>query len=374
MVPEGVRICMQFIDVSAQYRAYQPDIDQAMAAVLAAGQYVLGPEVQTLEERLAKRLGRRHCISCGSGTDALLVSLMAHGIGPGDEVITVPFTWISTAEVIELVGATTVFVDIEPDYFCMDLAACEAAITDRTKAIIPVSLFGQMPDYTALRALAEPRGIAVIEDGAQSFGAMRDGVASCGVPGTIGCTSFFPTKPLSCFGEGGAIFVDDDQVALGLRQIRTHGSIDRTGHHRIGINGRLETVQAAILLAKLPHFDAEIASRQRLAKRYGDALTGLVTVPPVVADGSHVYAQYTIRVPDRDRIQAALRERDIPTAIYYRRGLNEEPAFAHVSVAPGSLPVCEQACGEVLSLPMYPWLPESDQDQVIGAIREVVGA
>jgi UDP-2-acetamido-2-deoxy-ribo-hexuluronate aminotransferase len=360
---------MQFIDVAEQYRRYQGEFDAALAEVLGSGRFVLGPQVKALEERLAAYTGRAHCVSCGSGTDALLMSLMALDIGPGDEVITVPYTWISTAEVIELVRAKTVFCDVDPRSFCLDLASFEAAITPRTKAVIPVSLYGQMPDLQAIQAIADRHGIAVIEDGAQSFGAARGGRRSCGVPGTIGCTSFFPTKTLSCFGEGGAIFVDDAALAERLRRIRTHGSESRGDHRVVGLNGRLETIQAAILLVKLDHFDAELAARRSAAARY-EALLGDAVLRPLVEPGSeHGYGLYTIRHPRREALGEKLKAAGIPFAVYYSNPLHLEPVFAHLGHAAGDFPGTELSGAEGMSLPMHPFLEEGEIETVALAVR-----
>jgi UDP-2-acetamido-2-deoxy-ribo-hexuluronate aminotransferase len=360
---------MQFIDVAQQYQAYRSEIDAAIADALLSGRYVMGPEVAACEERLKAHSGRSHVITCGSGTDALLMALMALEIGPGDEVITVPYTWISSAEVIELVRATTVLVDIEPATFTMDPAALEAAITPRTKAIIPVSLFGQPADMGAINAIAERHGIAVIEDAAQSYGAQQNGRRS-GNLSAIGCTSFFPTKPLSCFGEGGAIFVDDDELAMRLRAIRVHGQRERGLHEFVGLNGRFETLQAAILQVKLDHFDQEVQARAEIGARYGELLSGVpeVTPPPIAAGNTHVYAQYTLRAERRDALRAFLQERDIPTAIYYTVCVHQQPAFARYGFRDDQFPVCLGASAEAISLPMHAFLTAQEQQQVADAI------
>jgi UDP-2-acetamido-2-deoxy-ribo-hexuluronate aminotransferase len=290
------------------------------------------------------------------------------GIGPGDEVVTVPFTWISTAEVIGLVGARPVFVDIEGASYNMDIGLVEAAITPRTKAIMPVSLFGQMPDYEKINQIAARHGVPVIEDGAQSFGATQRGRRSCGVT-AIGSTSFFPAKPLGCYGEGGALFAQDDALAEKMRALRTHGGLKRHEHRLLGTNGRFDTLQAAVLLAKLPHFEWEAQERGRIGGRYSSALAGHAVVPAVAPGNTHVYAQYTIRLPERDQVGERLKKQGIPTAVYYPRCLHQQPVFAKLGHHWGDFPVAERACGEVLSLPMHPFLSESDQDQVIQAIK-----
>jgi UDP-2-acetamido-2-deoxy-ribo-hexuluronate aminotransferase len=362
---------MQFINLQKQYRLYQSEIDAHIHKVLAHGQFVMGPEIAELEALLARYVGVRHCVTVASGTDSLEIALRALKIGPGDEVITVPFTWISSAEVISLVGAKPVFVDIEPRSYNLDLDKVEAAITPRTKALMPVSLFGQMPDYARINGIAARHGLPVIEDGAQSFGATRNGARSCGVT-LIGSTSFFPAKPLGCYGDGGALFTSDDALADTLRAIRTHGGVKRHHHPLLGMNGRFDTLQAAVLLAKLPHFDAEVKARGEIGARYSELLRSVCVVPEVERGNTHVYAQYTIRVPNRDAVAAKLKERAIPTAVYYPKCLHEQPVFASAGCKWGDFPVAEKASREVLSLPMDPFLTEADQQQVVETVKEAV--
>lgn len=362
---------MDFIDLKEQYRRYRANIDARMRRVLEHGQYILGPEVGELEEALARYVGVRHALTVASGTDSLEIALRALDIGPGHEVITVPFTWISTAEAIGLVGASPVFVDVDPDTYNIAVDQIAAAITPRTKALLPVSLFGQMPDYDRINDLAAAHGLAVIEDGAQSFGATQRRRRSCGVT-TVGSTSFFPAKPLGCYGEGGALFTDDDALAERMRAIRTHGGLQRHHHPLLGMNGRFDTLQAAVLLAKLPHLDAELEARARLGARYSELLREVCTVPGVVPGNTHVYAQYTVRVPDRDRVAARLKEAGIPTAVYYPKCLHEQPVFAGLGCRAGDFPVAEKASKEVLSLPMHPFLTGPDQERVAAALREAV--
>jgi len=302
-----------------------------------------------------------------SGTAALEIALRALGVGAGDEVITVPFTWISTAEAVGLVGARPVFVDIEPETYNMDIGLLEAAITSRTKAIIPVSLFGQMPDYGKINEIAARHRVPVLEDAAQSFGATQRGRRSCGVT-AIGCTSFFPAKPLGCYGEGGALFTDDDQLAGKMRAIRTHGGVRRHDHPLLGTNGRFDTLQAAVLLAKLPHFDWELQERSRIGGRYSSALASHAVVPTVAPGNTHVYAQYTIRLLERDKAAERLKKQEIPTAVYYPKCLHEQPVFAGLGCKRGDFPESEKASREVLSLPMHAFLGEKEQDLVIRAI------
>lgn len=362
---------MEFIDLKEQYRRYKDEIDLRMRRVVGHAHFIMGPEIAELEEALASYVGVKHCITVASGTVSLEIALRALGVGPGDEVITVPFTWISTAEVIGLVGAKPVFVDIEPVSFNMDVNLIEAAITPRTKAIIPVSLFGQMPDYGRINAIAEKHGITVIEDAAQSFGATQHGKRSCAVT-TISSTSFFPAKPLGCFGDGGALFTEDDELAATMRAIRTHGGQKRHHHPLLGMNARFDTLQAAVVLAKLPHFQKEVIARERIGARYTDLLRSKCGVPEVIPGNSHVYAQYTVRVPNRETISAKLKEASIPTAVYYPKCLHEQPVFSSSGYKWGDFPLSEKASREVLSLPMHPFLSELDQEKVISAVLKAL--
>ena len=359
---------MEFIDLKTQYAKYQVEIDARMRAVLNHGHFIMGPEIAELEAALANYVGVKHCATVASGTASLEIALRALGIGPGDEVITVPFTWISTAEVIGLVGAKPVFVDIDSRTYNLNVDKLEEAITPRTKALLPVSLFGQMPDYNRINAIAAKYRIPVVEDGAQSFGATQNGRRSCG--GTlIGSTSFFPAKPLGCYGDGGALFTDDDVLAEKIRAIRTHGGLKRHHHPYLGTNGRFDTLQAAVLLAKLPHFDWEVAERGRIGARYSELLASVLPTPgsvPILAPGNtHVYAQYTIRVPNRDALAAKLKERGIPTAVYYPKCLHEQPVFSNGQSRLGEFLEAERASREVISLPMHPFLTEADQDKIV---------
>ena len=363
---------MQFIDLKAQYRRYQTEIDARMRSVMEHGHFIMGPEIADLEKLLAEYVGVKHCLTVASGTDSLEIALRALDIGPGDEVITVPFTWISSAEVIGLVGARPVFVDIEPSTYNLDIDRLETAITPRTKAIMPVSLFGQMPDYERINAIAARHGVAVIEDGAQSFGATQHGRRSCGVT-LAGSTSFFPAKPLGCYGDGGALFANDDALAEKMRAIRTHGGVKRHHHPYLGMNGRFDTLQAAILLAKLPHFEWEVGERARIGTRYNELLADCAVVPVTQSGNTHVYAQYTIRVPDRDALGAKLGAEGIPTAVYYPKCLHEQPVFAALGYRPGSFPESERASRSVISLPMHPFLTEAEQDRVVMSVRRALG-
>jgi UDP-2-acetamido-2-deoxy-ribo-hexuluronate aminotransferase len=355
-----------------------------MRAVLDHGHFIMGPEIAELEQKLAAYVGVKHAITVSSGTHSLEIALRALDVGPGDEVITVPFTWISSSEVILLVGAKPVFVDITAADFNIDVSKIEAAITPRTKAILPVSLFGQMPDYDAINAIAAKHNITVIEDAAQSFGATQNGRRSCGVT-QVGSTSFFPAKPLGCYGDGGALFTSDDALAEKMRAIRTHGGIKRHYHTLAGTNGRFDTLQAAVLLGKLPHFDWEVEQRNRIGARYTELFSTInhqpstihhppstihhppstFSPPPVMPGNTHVYAQYTIRVADRDALGERLKAAGIPSAVYYPKCLHEQPVFAPLGYKMGDFPESERASREVISLPMHPFLTEEEQDRIV---------
>ncbi len=362
---------MDFIDLKAQYKKFEPSIRERIDRVLEHGRFIMGPEVEELETALGEYVEAKHTITVASGTDSLEIALRALDIGPGDEVLTVPFTWISTAEVILQVGAKPVFVDIDPLDFNIAVDRIESAITPRTKALLPVSLFGQMPDYDAINAIAAKHGITVIEDAAQSFGATRHGRKSCGVT-TIASTSFYPAKPLGCYGEGGALFTNDDDLALKMRAIRTHGGIRRHFHDLVGMNGRFDTLQAAIMLGKWPGFADEVVARERLGARYSEKLRDVCETPAIRDGNTHVYAQYTIRVPDRDTLGEKLKGKGIPTAVYYPKCLHEQPVFSHLGYSYGDFPAAEAASREVLSLPLNPYLTEAEQDFVIQGVREAL--
>ena len=361
---------MEFIDLKAQYRCYKAEIDERMQSVLDHGQFIMGPEIAELEQALSTFVGVKHCITAASGTDSLEIALRALGVGPGDEVITVPFTWISTAESICLVGARPIFVDIEPTTYNINVDLIEAAISSRTRAILPVSLFGQMPDYDRINTIASRHGLPVIEDAAQSFGASQRGRRSGGVT-TIGSTSFFPAKPLGCYGDGGALFTDDDHLAEKMKAIRSHGGLQRHDHPMLGMNGRFDTLQAAVVLAKLPRFEREVRERDRIAARYSAALRSCCNVPTVAPGNTHVYAQYTIRLPDRERVVGQLKGLGIPSAVYYPKCLHEQPVFARLGYQYGDFPESETAAREVLSLPMHPFLSEAEQDRVVAALSKL---
>lgn len=358
---------IEFIDLKSQQARIKDKIDAGIQRVLSHGQYILGPEVQELEERLAAFVGAKYCISCANGTDALQIVQMAFGIGPGDEVITPGFTYIATAETVALLGAKPVYVDIDPLTYNLDPKLLEAAITPRTKAIIPVSLYGQCADFDAINAIAAKYNIPVIEDAAQSFGASYKGRRSCNLS-TVSCTSFFPSKPLGCYGDGGAIFTNDEELAKVIRQVARHGQDRRYHHVRVGVNSRLDTLQAAILLPKLEIFDEEIGLRGQVAHRYNALLNeaGISTTPYVETYNASAYAQYTVRVDNRDGVQAKLKEAGVPTAVHYPIPLNKQPAVADPQVF---LPVGDDVAGKVLSLPMHPYLSEEHQHLVVAALK-----
>jgi len=357
---------MEFIDLRSQYQRLKADIDARIQRVLDHGQYILGPEVAELEGKLCDYTGAQHCISVANGTDALQIALMALGVGPGDEVITPGFTYIATAETVALLLARPVYVDIDARTYNLDPALLEAAITPRTKAIIPVSLYGQCADYDAINAIAARHGIPVIEDAAQSFGATYKGRKSCNLT-TIACASFFPSKPLGCYGDGGAIFTSDDGLATVMRQIARHGQDRRYHHVRVGVNSRLDTLQAAVLLPKLAVLDEEILLRQQVAQRYAELIErhGGATPPATEAHNISVWAQYTIQVSDREGVQARLKAAGIPTAVHYPIPLNKQPAVADDSAC---LPVGDAVAQRVMSLPMHPYLTASEQEKVIRAM------
>ena len=368
---------MEFIDLKTQYQRLKADIDAAIQRVLDHGQYILGPEVAELEEKLAAFTGSKYCISVGNGTDALQIAQMALGIGPGDEVITPGFTYIATAETVALLGAKPVYVDIDPRTYNLDPALLEAAITPRTKAIVPVSLYGQCADFDAINAIAAKHGIPVIEDAAQSFGATYKGRKSCNLS-TIACASFFPSKPLGCYGDGGAIFTNDAELAKVMRQIARHGQDRRYHHVRVGVNSRLDTLQAAILLPKLAVLDEELAQRQRVADTYnkllnchpredGEPLSQPVVTPYLESHNTSAWGQYTIQVPNREAVQERLKQAGIPTAVHYPIPINKQPAVADNSV---KMVIGDNAADKVMSLPMSAYLKSEQQIKIVSSLKK----
>lgn len=365
---------MDFIDLKSQYAALRDNINARIQAVLDHGQYILGPEVKEMEAALVAYTGAKHCISVASGTEALLICLMALDLQPGDEVITSPFTFAATAEMIVLAGGVPVFVDIEADTANIDATLIEAAITPRTKAIMPVSLYGQVADMDVINAIADKHGLSVIEDAAQSFGASYQSKKSCNLS-TFGCTSFFPSKPLGCYGDGGAIFTSDDRLAQACREIRTHGQSQRYLHTRLGVGGRMDTLQCAVVLGKLDRFGWEIERRLALGDAYARKLQAAAPGLQLLAvrdDRDCVWAQYTVFVDDRDAVQAKLKAAGIPTAVHYPRPLHHQPAYAqygHPDACPNSIAAAQR----VMSLPMSADLTDAQQDQVVSVLAASIG-
>jgi len=362
---------MQFIDLKKQYSLIENDILNSIKKVLQHGQYIMGPEIMELEKQLAAFVGVKHAIVNSSGTDALLMALMALEVDAGDEVITSPFSFFATSEVISLCHAKPVFVDIDPLTYNLDHKKLEAAITDKTKAIMPVGLYGQCADHDAINAIAAKYGIPVIEDAAQSFGAIYKGKKSCALS-TIGCTSFFPSKPLGGYGDSGACFTNDDELAQKLIEIRIHGQNARYCHNRIGINGRMDTIQAAVLLEKMKIFPDEIIMRQKVAKFYDELLSSVVKIPFIHSHNTSVYAQYTIEVTNRDDFQRAMQASGIPTAVHYPSPLHQQAAMSYLNYAAGDFPYAEKASRHVISIPMHPYLQKEEQLKVVFAIKNAL--
>ena len=372
-----------FIDIAAQRRRLGKSIDDAVSRVLGHCQFINGPEVTQLEAELAAFSGARHVVSCASGTDALLMVLMAKSVGRGDAVFCPSFTFCATGEAVALTGATPVFVDVDEATFNIDVASLKRGIATARKlglkprAVIPVDLFGQSADHDAVGAVAEEAGLFVLDDAAQAFGASYKG-RRLGTLGLVTATSFFPAKPLGCFGDGGAIFTDDAELAATLRSVRVHGQgSDKYDNVRLGLTGRLDTLQAAVLIEKLKIFEDEIAARNRVAERYARGLGNAVTVPHVADGCVSVWAQYTIRLPDgtdRDGFAATLKAQGVPTAIYYPKSMHQQTAYRDFPVADGGLPACEKLSGDVISLPMHAYLDEATQERVIKAVRGAVSA
>jgi len=361
---------INFIDLKAQYQTYKSEIDQEIAEVCESAGFIGGPKLQAFEKNLAEYVGVEHAIGCSSGTDALLLSLMALDIKAGDEIITTPFTFIATAEVIAFLGATAIFVDIDEKTYNIDSTKIEDAITERTKVIMPVSLYGQCADMRHINEIAERNNLIVIEDACQSFGATQNSKKSCGLS-TIGCTSFFPSKPLGAYGDGGAIFTNDDALAEKIRMLLNHGQNERYKHKFIGINGRLDAIQAAILNVKLKHFDSEVAAREEIGMRYSDMLQEANVVTPFVEENNtSVYAQYSVRVSDRESMVEKLTEAGIPTAVHYPMPLHLQEAFLYLGYSEGDFAVSEKVAQEIMSLPMSPYLKEEEQDFIVKMIKE----
>ena len=354
---------MNFIDLEQQQNRIKKQIDTNITKVLAHGRYIMGPEVSELEEQMADYVGVKYCIGVSSGTDALLIAMMALEIGPGDEVITTPFTFIATSEMIKLLGAKPVFVDIDPQTYNIDPAKISSAITNNTKLILPVSLYGQCADMDAINTIAKQHNLPVLEDGAQSFGATYKGRKSCNLS-TVGCTSFFPSKPLGCYGDGGAIFTNDDVLAKMMCEIRVHGQDKRYSHPRLGINGRLDTIQAAVLLAKFEIFPDEVIQRDRVGRQYTasiNAMQSTIVAPQIRSNCTTVYAQYSIMANNREQLIAKLNKMNIPTAVHYPVPLHLQPPFYNNQL---NLPVVEDVATKIVSLPMHPYLSTEDIEKV----------
>jgi len=359
---------MQMVDLVTQYKQLKPEMDKAIQRVLDSGYFIMGPELKALENEVADYLGAKHTVGCASGTDALQVSLMAADIGPGDEVITTPFTFVATVEVIALLGAVPVYVDIDPVSYIIDPDQIEAAITEKTKAIIPVHLYGQTAPMEQIMEIADKHNLVVIEDTAQAIGAERHG-QKAGTFGTMGCISFFPSKNLGAYGDAGMVVTDDAELAEKVRMVTKHGSKVKYQHELLGVNSRLDALQAAILRVKLPHLNEWNAKRAQLAEKYKAGITAKdVTLPQTLSGNNHIYHQFSIQVPDRDDFQEYLKEKGIPTAIHYPIPLHKQPAFKSIGRNTG-VAVCDEVSEHIISLPIYPEMPESDQSLVIETIN-----
>ena len=360
---------IDFANLQLQYQTYKDKIDSNLQAILNKSNYILGEEVDVLEKELQNFTGAKYAISCSSGTDALLLALMATNIQPDDEIITTPFTWISTAEMMALIKAKPVFVDIEPDTYNMDANLIEAVITKKTKAIMPVSLYGQPADMDVIQSIADKYSLKVIIDGAQSFGSTYNNKTDSNL-GDISTTSFFPSKPLGCYGDGGAVFTNNEECANKIKLLRVHGQNKRYHHKYIGIGGRLDTIQAAILLAKLPYFKKELKDRQKVADHYTNSLSKILQTPVVKPNRSSAWAQYTLRVKNRDALQLKLKENDIPTSVFYPIPLHLQECFQYLRHQQGDFPISEKASNEVMSIPMNAFLTDDQINYVINKVRE----
>ena len=382
LVPKNIVdnfVNIPFIDLKTQFKRIEPAVNKNIERVLSHGQYIMGPEIQELEQNLAKFCSVKHAISCSSGTDALLMALMAYDIGPGDAIFTTPFTFFATAEVISLTGATPIFVDIDPKTFNIDPQQLEKTVCQvidegkyKARGIIPVNLFGLCPDFDAINKIAKNNDLFVVEDTAQGFGGTYKGKTS-GSLGDISATSFFPAKPLGCYGDGGAVFTDDDDLANKIISLRVHGmGEDKYDNVRIGLNARMDSLQAAILLPKLEIFAEEIEMRQKVARRYSEKLSGLVEIPYVPEDYESVWAQYSVMSDDRESILESLKEKGIPTAVYYRIPIHLSDAYKSLGYESGDMPISEACSKRIFSLPMHPYLDPSVADKVASIIRSTI--
>jgi UDP-2-acetamido-2-deoxy-ribo-hexuluronate aminotransferase len=369
----SINFPINMYDPTRDFKSFEADYRVEINNVLNHGRFINGIEVKELENNLSKYVGAKHCITCGNGTDALQIALMALGVKHGDEVITVPHTWISTSEVISLLGAIPVFCDIEQDTFNMDINCLEGLITPETKAILPVSLYGHMPDYEKINEIAAKHGISVIEDGAQSFGATQNEKKSCNTT-LVGCTSFFPSKPLGCFGDGGAMFTNDDDLAMKLRAIKSHGGVKRFHHDYIGVNSRLDTLQAGILKVKLHNFDLSLTRRSQVAMKYNDKLANLkgLELPVIKENNTHAWAQYSLLCPSkdvRDKLVVELGMKEVNVSIFYPVPLHHQKCFEYLNYQKGDFPVCEKVCDTIINLPCYAELTNEEQTYIINAFR-----
>jgi UDP-2-acetamido-2-deoxy-ribo-hexuluronate aminotransferase len=360
---------IDFANLQLQYQTYKDKIDSNIQAILNKSNYILGEEVDILEKELQNFTGAKYAIACSSGTDALLLAMMAMDIQPDDEIITTPFTWISTAEMMALIKAIPVFVDIEADTYNMNANLIEEAITKKTKAIMPVSLYGQPADMDAIQAIADKYSLKVIIDGAQSFGSTYNNKTDSNL-GDISTTSFFPSKPLGCYGDGGAVFTNNEEYANKIKLLRVHGQNKRYHHKYIGIGGRLDTIQAAILLAKLPYFKKELKDRQKVADHYTSVLSQILQTPVIKPNRSSAWAQYTLRVKNRDTLQLKLKENSIPTSVFYPIPLHLQECFRYLNYKQNDCPISEKASKEVISIPMNPFLTNEQLDYIIFNIRK----
>lgn len=362
---------IDFANLTQAYKEHEEEFQKVSLEVMSSANYILGKETDEFEHNLGKFVGNDFALGCSSGTDALLLAMMAMGLKSGDEVITTPFTFIATAETIACLGAKPVFVDIEEETYNIDVSKIEEAITKNTKAIMPVSLYGQVADMDEINAIAKKRNLAVIEDAAQSFGAIYKGKRSCNVS-TFGCTSFFPAKPLGCFGDGGAIFTSNEEDYQKIKAMRVHGQVERYTHHYIGMGGRLDNLQAAILNVKLKTYENDISRRQAVAKKYSDKLSDNIIKPTIKADRTSVWAQYTVRVKNRDRIQKELKKLGIPTAVHYPIPMHLQKCFAYLGYKIGDFPISELCSQEVMSLPMNPYLDEAEIDHITSKLNTLL--
>jgi len=362
---------VDFANLGKAYEEHKPAIDDAIAAVIRNTNFIMGPIVSELEVNLSNYVGVKNSISCSSGTDALLLAMMALDVQPGDEIITTPFTFIATGETIAFLKAVPIFVDIDEETYNIDHNKIEKAITSKTKAIMPVSIFGQVSNMEAINNIAIKHNLVVIEDAAQSFGATQGGVRSCNLS-TIGCTSFFPAKPLGCFGDGGAVFTNDEELALKIKSLRLHGQTKRYHHKYIGMGGRLDTIQAAVLNEKLKHYDVDIENRNKVALSYTEQLKNKVIVPTIRPNNTSVWAQYSIRVKNRAQIQLKLKEKGIPTAVHYPMPLHLQECFKYLKGKTGDFPIAEKISNEIMSLPMNPYLKEEEIDYIVTNLIKIL--